>query len=33
VPGGLLDDLLDDHQVDDGVGCPVEILSGPVMVC
>jgi hypothetical protein len=32
VPGGLLHDPLGGDQIDDGVGCLVEILPGPVVV-
>jgi hypothetical protein len=30
--GGLLHDPLGGDQVDDGVGCLIEVLLGPVMV-
>jgi hypothetical protein len=32
VPGGLLDDPLGGDQVDDGIGCLIEILLRPIMV-
>jgi hypothetical protein len=32
VPGGLLHDPLGGDQIDDSVGCLVEILPGPVVV-
>jgi hypothetical protein len=32
VPGGLLDDQLSGDQVDDDVGCLIEVLLGPIVV-